>query len=477
MTDWYVAPYGLKTNLGTLGAPWDIESALMAYTTVKPGDTIFLRGGTYHYPNRSPNSKGYRFYLLGSESLPITIRPYEMERATIDGGLKAHGTPMHLRIRDLEIIVSENLTEPRVSSQAGSAPTDLDRPWGGIDVSYGHDIKLINNVIHANSQGIAIWQSVSGESELYGNLIYDNGWIGPDRYHGPGIYGQNSSPDWKFIQDNVVFDNYSYNMQLTGKNPEISRFEVARNFFYKTKPFSSRNGVIIGAYSSTLSHDGRVLDNVHYASGLDVGHNGGIDDAVVKGNTIVKGRLTFKGENLDAKDNFVWEEGWDSPRINGGLLAIPTWPMVALHRNRYDPNRANLAVMVFQGQAHVEVEMSSFLEFGDTFELKDPSDFYGDSVVLGTYEDQPVTVPMAGEFAAFVILRTKGLPPDPPIDPPSECCDLTEVTDGLETINAKLAELTAKVDTINKKLLLLDSRVKTLNYRVTNAALAVIGEP
>ena len=69
--DWVVAPDGLVTNPGTMAAPWDIESALTNTGQVGPGDTIWLRAGTYYHPNRAPEKKGSSpdFGLLVGENI------------------------------------------------------------------------------------------------------------------------------------------------------------------------------------------------------------------------------------------------------------------------------------------------------------------------------------------------------------------------------------------------------------------------
>lgn len=63
---------------GTLGQPW--KSIKHALRQLQPGDTLCLRGGTYY--------ENVDFPLSGSEDLPITIRSYPGELATIDGGLR-----------------------------------------------------------------------------------------------------------------------------------------------------------------------------------------------------------------------------------------------------------------------------------------------------------------------------------------------------------------------------------------------------
>ena len=64
--DFYVAPNGSPSGSGSLNSPWDFQTALDQPSSVQPGDTIWLRGGTYvgHYTSNlngtstSPSSSG-----------------------------------------------------------------------------------------------------------------------------------------------------------------------------------------------------------------------------------------------------------------------------------------------------------------------------------------------------------------------------------------------------------------------------------
>lgn len=401
--DWYVAPDGLESNPGTIEAPWDIESALVNTTDVQPGDTIWLRGGTYYHPDRSSRTRGYSFNLQGTEEAPVTVRAYPGERATIDGGLQTSGTPRHVRIQDLEIIVSENFTHSRTSSQSGSFATDLNRPAGGVQLTTGDDIKLINNIVHANTaSGIGFWAPLSGESELYGNLIYDNGWIGPDAPHGHGIYAQNEPGDWKHIRDNIIFDSYSTAVQVYGSHGKLDQFVFQRNFF----PASiTHSGPFLVGGGGVADHI-MVSDNVFYENHLLIGYGAGADDVVVSGNTLI-GSVGLPGgnvTNLTQSDNFIWKDGWPA-RIDGVQVPVPTSPSIFLNLNVYDSNRANLAIMALQGETTAQVDLGSLLESGDTFHLKDPADFFGDPVYVGTYTGSPVSVPLTSEFTVYVVLK------------------------------------------------------------------------
>src|SRR5690606_10443860 len=126
-----------------------------------------------------------------------------------------------------------NLTLPRVSSTNGSTPTyaELNRPWGGVDMQWGVGLKVVNCVIHANAQGVGFWENVTGDSELYGNIIYDNGWLNPNGSpHGHGIYTQNADPENKFLRNNILIENYSFNLHAYGSSAShVENYTVEDN--------------------------------------------------------------------------------------------------------------------------------------------------------------------------------------------------------------------------------------------------------
>jgi len=72
----YVSPTGSPNNDGSINRPCDIATALSHPETLKPGDTIWLRGGTYRGVVTS--------YLQGTQNYPITVRSFPGEWAVID---------------------------------------------------------------------------------------------------------------------------------------------------------------------------------------------------------------------------------------------------------------------------------------------------------------------------------------------------------------------------------------------------------
>ena len=113
---------------------------------------------------------------------------------------------------------------------------------------------------------------------------------------------------------------------------------------------------------------------------------------------IVGGGLTVnKYKKAVKEDNLVF--GRNDPRPGQPALVL-------LRPNRYDPNRANVAVL-FNGlkRPTVEIPCDKFLHPGDQYRLMNPRDFFGKPVAGGTYQGKPITASVKGEFAAFVLLK------------------------------------------------------------------------
>jgi len=401
--DRYVAIDGKAENAGTEAAPWDLESALSGAQQVAPGDTIWVGGGTYKHSNRQPGTNGYAVKLVGAEDKPIHVRPVPGDRVTIDGGLRVENPSKFLWIWDLEIIVSENLTETRIAKDSGSHPKDLARPWGSLNVLGGEQCKYIHLVIHDNAQGIGFWKPAV-DSEVHGCIAYDNGWIGPDRFHGPGIYGQNQTGT-KLVTDNIFFGNYSNTTQFYGSSRAyVDNFHIEGNIAFGPRKKGGRYTVLIGGGRG--SRGIVVKNNILYEVPMNVGYTAkDSEDCVVEGNTIIRHGLSIRGfKTVTEKDNIIWRGQQKD--------TVPETATVIVRPSKYDPNRANLAIMNWPKSKTVDVDLANFLKAGDAFRIQSALDFFGQSVAEGTYGGTPVAIPMPveertgqGEFCAFVVLR------------------------------------------------------------------------
>lgn len=383
--EWRVAPQGTAQGRGTSASPWDLASALGGQQPVEPGDTLWLHAGTYKRPFENLGM-GWPVRLAGRDGAPIHIRAWPGQRVTVDGGLNLQPPATHLWIWDLEILVSE----PRADTPLPPDPTyrNLNRPWGGLNVSSGEDCRFINLVIHDNAQGVS-WWAQSKESELHGCILYDNGWAGTDRGHGHAVYTQNRDGT-KTISDCLFTGGFGYTLHAYGSSRAfVDNYRIEGNIAWAGNTF------LIGG--GQPSHGIEVLTNLFYGVPVQLGYNAPTNaDCEVRGNFFVNAGLKLQ------RFQQVRQEG---NLLLGRLDPRPEGYGVFLRPNLYDTNRANLAILNWQGAPEVEVDASAFLQPRDRFRLQDPRDFYGRAVASGTTPDGTLRVPMQGEFAAFVLLR------------------------------------------------------------------------
>jgi hypothetical protein len=396
--EWYVSPTGKAENAGSKHSPWDIASTVGGKQPgVKSGDTIQLQTGTYRIDRKLENAQ-LPIILTGEPGKPIVIRGAVGERATIDGGLRVGLPASHLWIRDLEIMVSE----PRLKevNEKGEKSFGSKRPWGGIDVASGKEIKLINLIVHDCQQGIGFWKTVEN-SEVYGCIVYDNGWVSTARGSGHAIYAQNQPGSTKTISHCILTRGYSYLMHAFGSSrAPIADFLIEQNIAYNGGDF------LVG--SNGADRDIRVISNSLYSAQLQVGYNVSVpytnENGVVRGNIVVGGVLEIaRYASLINENNLVIE-----PKTTRPDRLIPV-----LLPNYYDSKRAHLAVYNLKstrdaktstpGKEIVEIEANGFLKAGQQYRLMDPTDFFGKPVYRGRCGKKTFIVPVSGEFAAYVL--------------------------------------------------------------------------
>ncbi|MFN7926753.1 MAG: hypothetical protein U0Y68_02215 [Blastocatellia bacterium] len=208
----YVSPTGTAGGDGSIGNPWNLATALAQPASVKPGATIWVRGGTY--------AGAFVSNLTGTETAPITVRAYPGERPMLDGiGYDYTKNPLTVNgayaiYWGLEVM---NSSQDRSTRRAGA-----------INV-FGAHTKFINNILHDACEGLGVWTSAI-DAELYGNIIFNGGWQGasPDRGHGHGVYTQNNTGT-KVYRDNVIFNQYGFGFHAYTEGGSIKGFLLDGN--------------------------------------------------------------------------------------------------------------------------------------------------------------------------------------------------------------------------------------------------------
>ncbi len=427
--EWHVTVNGTSGGDGSNESPWSLTKALSHPPSVQPGDTIWVHGGTY--------SGYFTSTLTGSDTAPITVRNYNNERVIIDGGESNEGIITvynpYVWFWGLELTSSN---QQREINETGSNPTSLHRGIGFY--VFGAGTRFINNIIHDAAQGFGFW-TPARDSELYGNIVYYNGWEAPDRGHGHGLYVQNDT-GLKYIANNMVFKNFAVGLHAYTEGGSINNIITEGNTFFDNGMLNS------DGYSQNMLHGGYqvarnaiALNNMTYsghpnAGGLNVGYLSGCDNATVMGNYLTSGSAftfnTYCSDRLNFKNNLFYggvNTGMENIFTNNQYFSgsAPTTNSSFVRNNKYEPDKSYVSVYNWQNLDSVNVISTSVLSTGDTYDVYDMQNYFGEPIASGTFSGSTIEIPMnstsvsttvgntpntpthtSNKFGAFILVRT-----------------------------------------------------------------------
>jgi len=420
---WYVAPNGSSGASGSATAPWDIKTALSgAGGRIHPGDTVWLRAGTY---GGGEGSSDYTSSLSGTASAPIIVRQYPGERATINGDISVNGS--------YTWYWGFELTNTNTSAQNVQ----------GIN-SACTGCRFINLVVHDHSgDGFGLW-SEGPDQVAYGNIVYNNGFHGStSTSYGHGIYTQNQTGT-KLLQDNILFNQFGYGIHVYGSgNAFLNNFTIDGNVSFNSgvgdgmnytlgggnplvnlvangnmayyNPDRMGNSFRIGYNFGTTNTNGTATNNYIVGTAFVSQWTSGF---TFTGNTVINPSGTIVLVDQDVPTNSTWDNntysGSKSSPFNvlSSDIAFSQWQSkygfdshstlsastppnhIVVEPNAYEPGRANIIVYNWTGAGSVTVDLSGALNIGDHFVVMNVQNFYGAPVVSGVYGG-PISLPIS----------------------------------------------------------------------------------
>jgi hypothetical protein len=439
---WHVSPSGTAGGSGSIGSPWNLGYALSgASGKIQPGDTVWLHGGTYR--------GAFVATVAGAPGLPVVIREYPGERATIDVAGSTSSTS-----RGDAFVVKGGWTVWWGFEMMSSDPNRSTNTRSNMMINNASNTKYINLVIHDGGIGFYTWAQQTNV-EVNGSIFYNNGWQGPVQGGGHGMYLKSDAGPLT-IKDNIMFNQFGYGVQVYSEPGDGGLVNITldgnvsfNNSSISTQYNTSGNANILMGGVVPVQH-GRVVNNMTYFSpgygvqnfvmGFSTYANA---DATLQDNYAVGGSYTLavgRWSQLTSRNNqlfgtshvlqlkdtsltgFTWQtnsyrrdpvapawqyNGTDYPfatwtlKTGLGLTDVtqplnPTTPQVFVRPSAYEPGRATVVVYNWSRQSSVNVDLSGVLPSGASYEIHNVQDLFGAPVSSGTYTGGGVGVPMTG---------------------------------------------------------------------------------
>lgn len=424
-SSFYVSPDALVSGDGSMANPWPLQTAFNHPAALKPGDTVWMLGGTYSHTEQFEPSFGnisYNVKTQGQPDSPIIFRNYDNQRVTLDGVnnqiILFLGNCSNTWFWGIEIMSSALVRGASRSYIYCTAP----------------DMKFINLILHDMADGIDLWNAAKS-AELYGCLIYHNGWdqLNPNLAHGHGIYTQNDTTNTRLIENNIFFSSYAYNLKLWSTNQGIDNYTIKGNIVFnggsasefndsrKANLFIVSNNPNRPIRNLNLRNNYTYAGNINAVKGLcNILSDGEMIHAQVDSNYFL-GQLRGVGPftNISAKDNKIYggtalnltnnQALFDSTFSNTTQSqTIPTSGLeYFVMPNKYEPGRANIVIYNWENADQVQIDISGVgLKPGDQYELVHAMDYFND-ISVGTYPANGlISVSMTGHTFVPVISGT-----------------------------------------------------------------------
>ena len=435
----YAAPTGSSAGDGSIARPWDLATALAGGNgRVLPGDTIWLRDGTYAGP--------YRSTVRGAAGAPVVVRQYPGERAVIDGAGTTSGTSVFYVDGDYTVFWGFEITNSDPLRTTTSLANNV-RP--NVVFNYASHTRYLSLVVHDG--GVAFYNDPAAQDvEIVGCIIYNNGWQAPDRGHGHGMYLlSNTGP--VLARDNVVFNQFGYGvhayanpgsgqlinqryegnvafnngtlaMNSTSANILLGGADYADadalvgNFTY----FSPRaGGTNVQVGFDTVANGSVVLQDNRFIGGSPVLDLGYWSQATLSGNELVGSShmvalrdSTLTGYTWSGTHHFrdplstswrflgvsypwlVWQATTGLGLSDLATSGTPSAAEVFVRPNPYEAGRANIVVYNWDRRGSVLLDLTGILPAGARYEIRNVQSLFSAPVTSGTYGGGSISLPL-----------------------------------------------------------------------------------
>jgi parallel beta-helix repeat protein len=300
-TVYYVAPSGRDTNNGTISAP--LETIRAAVQRLRPGDTLYIRGGIYTGAANTIDSQSATVPGGRSWSEPITISGYAGEAVTLRPPYNVAG--IRLTSAAQAYLIFQDFTVDMVNSGAGS---DAD----GVFVNLAHHNRFQRlEVMNSYNFGLH-FGTETPFNEVIDSRIHDNGFPGGPSTNGHGLYISGSQ---NLFQNNDVYNNHGYGFHIynnAGSRADPSRNIVRGNRIHANgRHGGTAYGLTIAWGDANRIEDNQIYDNPGGIQVYTNSTNTDVRNNNVYNNRPLEGIIVQYAAGTQVRNNTIYANGSD----------------------------------------------------------------------------------------------------------------------------------------------------------------------
>ena len=413
--EYYVSANAASTGNGSMANPWTLQTSLLTPPALRPGDTVFVRGGVYQGL--------FTAAISGMPTAPITFRNAKGESSVLDGQLNL-GNSSNVWIWGLEFIDSNKTNRPS--------------PFNTISGGTGLGTKIINCLIHDCCIGI----SPPGVYEAYGNVMWN---CGKSTTEHP-IYWQNNGVAPKYLENNLIGYSSGFGIHCYGSAGELKSLRIIGNAVWG----QSKAAILLGgsqpivdgiiAANHAFCRSERALQLGYAASNTSVSVesnylfapqpfrlNNPFQKLILR-NNILGGmnsacivspldNLPAGSYSWNANDYYFGTAQWSSwtntfALFGNAYLGFEQWKLetgldtesshvrasppdrVIIQPNRYEAKRAHIIAWNWTAADNIAADVSQLLSVGDAYEIRSALNYFAGPVKVGTYTGGSIQIPI-----------------------------------------------------------------------------------
>lgn len=202
-TKYYMSPRGNDNNNGTFSSPWKTLDRLQTAISdgkIKPGDTVFFRGGDYLIHDQTDRNY-YSWNIDGTESAPVTFKNYESEIPYIVYDRRIFDATSVEKSRTLALYIpGEYINVVGINFR---------------QTEESRRLAVIGNDDYLNKEARVAAIKTYGKNVIIKGCVIDN-------FSGMGIYQGDTSNNLK-IEECTIKNVANHNLYLSGKNGIIRK--------------------------------------------------------------------------------------------------------------------------------------------------------------------------------------------------------------------------------------------------------------